>query len=62
LLQKEDKLCPLDILYYPYLYSFPCISNSNGMATHLTYKQALKSALFELIERDSYVLMRLLKK
>lgn len=60
--QKEDKLCPLDILYYPYLYSFPCISNSNGMATHLTYKQAVNSALCELIERDSYILMRLLKK
>lgn len=61
LLWNEKKFCPLDILYYPYLYQFPCISNSNGMATHLTYMDAVESALLELIERDAYILAWLLK-
>lgn len=57
----SDRICPLDILYYPYEYTFPCISNSNGMSTHTSYKLATHSALYEIIERDAYILMWLLK-
>ncbi len=54
---------PEEIIYYPVPYNFSsAISNSNGMATHVTLSQAKEAWLFELIERDCFILMWLLKK
>jgi len=65
-LESNNKIkyySPNELIYYPVPYSFDsAISNSNGMATHMTLSYAKEAWLFELIERDCFILMRLLKK
>ncbi len=56
-------LIPEELLFYPYekdRYGYP--ATSSGMATHVTLREALENALFEIIERDAFLLFRLLKK
>ncbi len=54
--------CPMEIISYPYLNTlYSWIWNSNGMATHTSLLKAKESALLEIIERDCFIMMRLLK-
>jgi len=53
---------PEEILFYPYYKKTYWIgSTSSGMATHITKKDATYWWLVELIERDAFLLFRLLK-
>lgn len=58
---KKSYFLTENLLYYPVLSPYYYETNSSGMATHLTLKKAIYSALFELIERDAFVYSRLTK-
>lgn len=58
---KKSHFLTENLLYYPVLSPYYYETNSSGMATHLTLKKAIYSALFELIERDAFVYSRLTK-
>ncbi len=58
---KNNYRIPWDLLFYPYPYKQYINTSSNGMACHISYTLAIENALFELIERDTFVLSWLLK-
>lgn len=59
---KNTALCPSEILFYPYKWIINSRKwNSNGMATHINTDQAHKNWVYEVIERDWFILMWLLK-
>lgn len=61
LVSKQKYSSPWNLLFYPYLLDQSRNASSNGMSCHITKTLAIENGLFELIERDAYVLSRLLK-
>jgi ribosomal protein S12 methylthiotransferase accessory factor len=55
-------LVPADFVYYPPLRQYPLVlGNSNGAAAHTDLVQAVLNGLFEVIERDAFLVMWLNK-
>ena len=52
---------PWNILYYPYPGNDFWNWNSNGVGCHVSQEKAIENWLFELIERDAFMIFRLTK-
>ncbi len=59
---EKSSIC-IELLYYPYHWVLRSgISNSNGVATHISKKSAIEGWILELVERDAFMLAWLLKR
>lgn len=61
LINKQKLLVAWNLLFYPYEPDPNRNASSNGMSCHITRSLAIENGLFELIERDAFVLSWLLK-
>lgn len=59
---NKQRAIPGQILFYPYAHGHLWKGNSNGVACHTSMQDAFENGLFELIERDAFVLRRLTKQ
>lgn len=62
LLKKEPVFVPADFITYPRIRHRPLIKNSStGTACHSNFQKAIETGIFELIERDAFMLTWLKK-
>lgn len=62
LVTQEVSAIPWNLLFYPYDHNSVWNASSNGMSVHISKQQTIEGWLFELIERDAFVLSWLLRK
>lgn len=54
-LSGSARWIPAELTLFPFPGSTLAASNSSGIAAHTSYDEAIKRAVFELIERDAYM-------